>query len=329
MKILIKGDSARYERYSPGLSVQQTAQITFIPRDADDQTVLKNGADADVLFVDAISRVSGDLIRRMKNLKMIHSEGVAFDGIDVEAAWKQGIYVCNNKGANADAVAEQAIFLMLALLRSGIAGDAAVRSGRQIEMKEQRMREGITDLGDCQVGLVGLGDIGLATARRLSAFGCRLCYYSPHRKAPELEAQYGLTYLPLYRLAAVSDIVSLHAAVTPDSRGMIDEKFLSHMKRSAFLVNTARGDLVDNHALRAALIQGLIAGAGLDTVSPEPVTADNPLVTLPTSCRDRVVFSPHLGGITTGSFRRMHRTMWENASRIECGEKPVNIVNGL
>ena len=98
---------------------------------------------------------------------------------------------------------------------------------------------------------------------------------------------------------------------------MIDEKFLSHMKRSAFLVNTARGDLVDNHALRAALIQGLIAGAGLDTVSPEPVTADNPLVTLPTSCRDRVVFSPHLGGITTGSFRRMHRTMWENASRIE------------
>lgn len=176
---------------------------------------------------------------------------------------------------------------------------------------------------------MGLGDIGLATARRLSAFGCRLCYYSPHRKAPELEAQYGLTYLSLCRLAAVSDIVSLHAAVTPDSRGMIDEKFLSHMKKSAFLVNTARGDLVDNHALRAALIQGLIAGAGLDTVSPEPVTADNPLVTLPTSCRDRVVFSPHLGGITTGSFRRMHRTMWENASRIERGEKPVNIVNGL
>ena len=134
--------------------------------------------------MDAISRVSGDLIRRMKNLKMIHSEGVAFDGIDVEAAWKQGIYVCNNKGANADAVAEQAIFLMLALLRSGIAGDAAVRSGRQIEMKEQRMREGITDLGDCQVGLVGLGDIGLATARRLSAFGCRLCYYKPPQESP-------------------------------------------------------------------------------------------------------------------------------------------------
>ena len=329
MKILIEGEPARYDRYSPHLEIQKTAEVVFVPRGADQETMLKNGWDAEVLFVDAISRVDGDLIRKMKNLKMIHSEGVAFDGIDTVAAREQGVYVCNNKGANADAVAEQAIFLMLALLRTGISGDAAVRRGCQIEMKERRMVEGITELGDCTVGLIGLGDIGLAAARRLAAFGCRLCYYSPHRKSPELEEKYGLEYLPLYRLASVSDIVSLHAAVTPETRGMIDEAFLSRMKRNAYLINTARGELVDNQALRAALIQGLIAGAGLDTVAPEPVTADNPLVDLPESCRDRVVFSPHLGGITTGSFRRMHRTLWENASRISRGEKPVNIVNGL
>lgn len=329
MKILIQGDPLRYERYSPGLDIQKTSQVVFIPRDADNAAVLAGGTDADVMFVDAISRVNGNLIRKMKNLKMIHSEGVAFDGIDTDTARELGVYVCNNKGANAGAVAEQAIFLMLALLRTGISGDAAVRAGRQIEMKERRMLEGITDLGDCRVGLVGLGDIGLATARRLSAFGCRLCYYSPHRKSAEIEAQYGLEYLPLHKLAAVSDIVSLHAAVTPETRGMIDETFLSRMKRESILINTARGDLVDNNALRAALIQGLIAGAGLDTVAPEPVTADNPLVNLPESCRNRVVFSPHLGGITTGSFRRMHRTLWENAARIGRGEKPVNIVNGL
>lgn len=329
MKILIKGDPARYERYSPGLEIQKTSQILFLPRNADEETVMKNGSDAEVLFVDAISPVSGSLIRRMTNLKLIHSEGVAFDAIDTETARDCGVYVCNNKGANADAVAEQTIFLMLALLRSGIAGDAAVRSGRQIEMKEKRMVEGITELGDCTVGLIGLGDIGMAVAKRLLSFGCRLCYYSPHRKSPEIESAYSLTYLPLNKLAAVSDLVSLHASVTAESRGMIDERFLSRMKRSAYLINTARGDLVDNLALRAALIQGLIAGAGLDTVSPEPVTADNPLVDLPESCRDKVIFSPHLGGITTGSFRRMHRTLWENAARISRGEKPVNIVNGL
>ena len=329
MKILIEGDARRYQRYSPGLEIQKTSQVIFIPRDADDETVLKNGADADILFVDAISRVGGELMGKMKHLKLIHSEGVAFDGIDISAARECGIYVCNNKGANAGSVAEQAIFLMLALLRTGISGDAAVRSGQQISMKEKRMVEGITDLGDCRVGLIGLGDIGLATAARLAAFGCRLCYYSPHRKSPEVEKTYGLTYLPLNKLLPASDIVSLHAAVTPETRGMVDETFLSRMKRTAYLINTARGDLVDNQALRAALIQGLIAGAGLDTVAPEPVTADNPLVDLPESCRDRVIFSPHLGGITTGSFLRMHRTLWENAARIGRGEKPVNIVNGL
>ena len=239
MKILIEGDPARYDRYSPHLEIQKTAEVVFVPRGADQETMLKNGWDAEVLFVDAISRVEGDLIRKMKNLKMIHSEGVAFDGIDTVAAREQGVYVCNNKGANADAVAEQAIFLMLALLRAGISGDAAVRRGRQIEMKERRMVEGITELGDCTVGLIGLGDIGLAAARRLAAFGCRLCYYSPHRKSPELEEKYGLEYLPLYRLASVSDIVSLHAAVTPETRGMIDEAFLSRMKRNAYLINTA------------------------------------------------------------------------------------------
>lgn len=103
--------------------------------------------DAEVFLVDAISTVDGDLIRRMPKLKMIHSEGVAFNGIDIQAARERGVFVCNNQGCNAGAVAEQAIFLMLSLLRRGIPGDRAVREGRQIQMKEQAMVEGITELG--------------------------------------------------------------------------------------------------------------------------------------------------------------------------------------
>jgi lactate dehydrogenase-like 2-hydroxyacid dehydrogenase len=329
MKILILGDRKRYEKYAPQAEILRSSEILFLPRDAGTQAILEAGADAGILFADAISRVDGEAIRQMKNLKMIHSEGVAYDGIDTEAAREQGVFVCNNKGGNAGAVAEQAIYLMLALLRSGIAGDRAVREGRQIEMKEQLMVKGITDLSDCRVGLVGMGDIGQATARRLSAFGCDLCYYSLHRKSPDLEKELSLTWMPLERLASSCDIISLHMAVTPETTGIIDENFLSRMKKTAWLINTARGDLIDNQALRAALVRGLIAGAGLDTVSPEPVTADNPLVSLPEDCRDRVIFSPHLGGITTGSFRRMHRKLWENAARIARGERPDNIVNGL
>lgn len=329
MKLLIMGDRERYAKYAPGAELTGGFDVTYIPRDADSEAIVKAGADADILFADAISRVERGAMEQMKNLKMIHSEGVAYNGIDTEAARELGIFVCNNKGGNAGAVAEQAIYLMLALLRSGIIGDRAVRAGHQIEMKEKLMVEGITDLADCRVGLVGMGDIGQATARRLAAFGCDLCYYSLHRRSPELEKELKLTWMPLEDLAASCDIISLHMAVTPETTGIVDENFLSRMKKTAWLINTARGDLVDNQALRSALIRGQIAGAGLDTVSPEPVTVDNPLVDLPENCRDRVIFSPHLGGITSGSFRRMHRKMWEDAARVARGERPDNIVNGL
>lgn len=329
MKILIKGNPLRYKRYSPGLDIEKESQLVFVDIDADNATVLARCKDADIILADAISNVDGELISKMDKLKMIHSEGVAFNCIDVAVATQRRIYVCNNKGANSASVAEQAIFLMLGLLRSGITGDAAVREGRQAEMKERCIVEGITDLGDCTVGIIGLGDIGLATAKRLSAFGCRLFYYSLHKKSPQLEENYNITYLPLYELAESVDIVSLHAAVTPQTKGMINDEFISHMKKNACLINTARGELVDNEALRRALIEDRIAGAGLDTVAPEPVTTDNPLLNLPEAYRDKIIFSPHLGGVTAGSFTRMHRTLWENAERIAQGKRPINIVNGL
>ena len=329
MKILIMGDPKRYEKYAPQMHIIESSDVTYIARNASVAEALAAAPDAEILFADAISQVSKELIQKMPRLKLIHSEGVAYNGIDIQAAKDRGIYVCNNKGANAGAVAEQTIYLTLALLRSGVIGDNAVRQGRQIEMKEARMREGITDLADCKVGIIGLGDIGQAVARRLRAFGCELYYYSLHRKPADLEQQLQLTYLPLHRLASVCDIVSLHMAVTPETTGMINQEFLSRMKKNSYLINTARGELIDNLALRAALIQGLIAGAGLDTVSPEPVTKDNPLVTLPEDCKNRIIFSPHLGGITSGSFRRMHLKLWENADRISRGERPDNIVNGL
>ena len=191
------------------------------------------------------------------------------------------------------------------------------------------MKGGIRELSDCRVGLVGFGDIAKATAERLAAFGCEVYYYTKHRRDREEEERYGVTYTSLEELAASCDIVSLHCAVTEETRGMADEAFLARMKSTAYLVNTARGELVDNLALRQALMDGKLAGAGLDTLAPEPVTADNPLVTLPAPACDRVVLAPHLGGITEASFRRSHLHMWRNAERVADGHRPDNIVNGL
>ncbi len=227
MKILILGTEARYRAYQPDMPFIGRQELVFLDKDSTEDTILAAGGDAEVLFVDAITPVPGALMERMPRLRLVHSEGVAFDRIDLAAARDRGIYVCNNRGCNAGAVAEQAILLMLMLLRRALEGDRAVREGRQMEMKERCMVEGLTELSACKVGLVGFGDIARAAAERLAPFGCELYYYTKHRRTPEEERKYGITYLPLEELAERSDIVSLHCAVNDETRGMVDDALLS------------------------------------------------------------------------------------------------------
>ena len=320
MKIVILGAEARYRAYQPAMPFIQQQELVFLDKDSTEAEILAAGADAEV---------SAALMEHMPCLRLIHSEGVAFDRIDLSAARERGIYVCNNKGCNAGAVAEQTVLLILMLLRHALEGDEAVRAGRQMEMKERCMVEGITELSACKVGLVGFGDIARAAAERLVPFGCELYYYTKHRRLPEEEKKYHVTYLPLEELAEKSDIVSLHCAVTEETRNLVDAALLRRMKPTAYLINTARGDLVDNEALRQALLEGRIAGAGLDTLSPEPVPAGHPLTALPPEVHRKVVLAPHLGGITEASFRRAHAHMWRNVEHLAAGERPDNIVNGL
>ena len=185
------------------------------------------------------------------------------------------------------------------------------------------------ELGEQAVGLIGLGDIGQATARLLRPFGCTLYYYTAHRRSAEVEEELEVTYLPLEELAARCDILSLHCAVNEQTTHIINAKFLSRIKPGAILVNTARGQLVDNLAVRAALLEGRLGGVAFDTLDPEPTPADHPLVDLPPEIAGRAVYSPHLGGITGGSFRRAHRNMWRSVQLLLEGERPNFIVNGL
>lgn len=329
MKILVFGPKARYDAYLPGFAPSLGAELVFCPLGSSPRQAAADNPDAEILFDDPVIDVDREIIGLLPNLKLIQSEGVAFNRIDLEAARERGIYVCNNKGCNADSVAEHTVMLMLMALRHGVTGHNAVREGRQMQMKEAVMASNSPELGEQTVGLVGLGDIGQATARRLKPFGCKLYYYTLHRRPPEVEAELGVTYLPLEELFAACDILSLHCAVNDQTRNMVDEALLSHVKPGAILVNTARGDLLDNQAVRQALLEGRLGGIAMDTLAPEPTPADHPLVDLPPEIADRAVYSPHLGGNTGGSFRRAHRNMWENVQRIQEEKRPVHIVNGL
>ena len=326
MKVLVIGDAARVEKYRPAVPIASTAEVVVVDRGASDEELLERAGDADVIIADAISPVSAALIAAMPNLRLIHSEGVAYDRIAIDVAHERGIYVCNNPGVNAAAVAEQAILLMLGCLRSVVAGDAAVRAGRQIQFKERAMVTGIRELGDCRVGLYGCGAIAQATAQRLQAWGTSVCYYQRHRLSADREREHSLTYVDRTTMLSTCDIVSLHVPVTPETRGMVDAEFLAAMPDDAVLINTARGEIVDQVALAQALEAGTIGGAGLDTLDPEPVTPDNPLLQLSPEAAARVVFSPHIGGITEGMFYRAHRWIWENIARLAAGDPPIRQV---
>lgn len=326
MKALLIGNRERFEKFDPHTAFSDVVDKVYVDMALLPDGLLDEALDADFIAADAIASVTGDVISRMPRLRLIHSEGVGYNGIDVETARKRGVLVCNNKGVNADAVAEQAILLMLGLLRGVTAGDAAVREGRQIDQKERMMLVGFRELGECRVGLIGFGDIAKATAKRLSVFGCEVFYWNRHPMRPDEEARYHVRYLPLNELRSSCDIVSLHVPVMPETAGMVDEPFLRGMKCDALLINTARGELVDNDALCSALREGWIGGAGLDTIAPEPVPSDHPLLHLPDEAWNRLLFSPHIGGVASGVFRRAHRNIWRAFEAAANGETPPNVV---
>lgn len=329
MKILIFGPKARYDLYLPEFVRDMPVEPVFCGAPAPSLQAAADNPDAEVIFADAITPISREMMDLLPRLRLIHSEGVAFNAIDIAAALEKGVFVCNNKGCNTGSVAEHTVMLMLMALRCGITGHAAVKAGEQIRFKERFMVSSAPELGEQSVGIIGLGDIGKATARLLRPFGCKLYYYTAHRRPPEVEEELGIAYLPLEELAETCTVLSLHCAVNEQTTHMVNEEFLSHVKPGAILVNTARGQLVDNWAVRQALIDGRLGGIAMDTLDPEPTPAGHPLVDLPAGVADRAVLSPHLGGITGGVFRRAHRNMWNSVQLLLEGKRPNFIVNGL
>jgi lactate dehydrogenase-like 2-hydroxyacid dehydrogenase len=326
MKVLLITSEERANRFYDLRSLPPALDLAFVGSFPTEEAVLAH-ADADFIIADAMSSVGAKIINAMPNLKLIHSEGVGYQGFDLTAAAKRNILVCNCAGVNAAAVAEQAILLMLAVLRRLIEGDDLVRAAKQIQAKEQYILDGIPELGAMKVGLIGFGAIAKETARRLPAFGCEV-FYTGRRRAPEeTEAAYGVRCLARDELLSSCDIISLHIASNAETFHYIDEAALQKVKRGAVLINTARGEIVDQEALVRALKDGRISAAGLDTLAPEPVLPDNPLLNLPEELRYKVTLSPHIGGTTMQTFHRAHRMIWENVLACAAGKPLRNVVS--
>ncbi|MBP6785987.1 MAG: phosphoglycerate dehydrogenase [Candidatus Promineofilum sp.] len=261
-------------------------------------------------YIAGLDTIDAGALAAAGALRVIARYGVGTDNVDLAAAQARGIVVTNTPGANAAAVAELTVALLLLLARPILSAAAATKGGGW-------PRTAGLSLGGKTVGLIGLGAIGRAVARLLVGFDCRVLAYDPladHRAAEKL----GVAFVDLNALVAVSDFVSLHAPVTPETRGMVDAAFLGHMKRGACLVNTARGELLDETALYEALASGRLRGAALDTFAAEPPGAGNPLLSLP-----NVIATPHMGAHTDGATTAMGRMALADCLAVLAGEEPV------
>lgn len=274
---------------------------------------------ADGLFALVTDTIDGALLDHEPRLKVVSNMAVGYDNIDVAACTARGVVVCNTPGVLTEATADLAFALLAAAARRIVEGVDYVRAGKWRTWDPLLLLG--ADLHGATLGIVGFGRIGQAMARRARGFDMRLLYHSAHRN-PEAERELGAGYRELDDLLRESDFVSLHTALTPETKGLIGARELALMKRGAILVNTARGPVVDTTALVEALRAGTIAGAALDVTDPEPLPVDHPLLALPNA-----VVIPHLGSGSTTTRARMAELAARNLSAVLRGERPPHVVN--
>jgi D-3-phosphoglycerate dehydrogenase len=288
--------------------------------------MLEHAKDADAFLLGHESKVTRRVLESAKRLKVAMRFGVGYDNVDVKAATDCGILAVNFPGIYNQEVAEITIALMFALARNLTRVDRLVKAKDWVWNKPPEERDkwlGMTLKGKT-LGLIGLGGIGTEVARMAKvALDMKLLVYDPYINEEKAKSVGG-SLVPLERLLQESDIVSLHIPLNEQTRGFMGSKQLGMMKKSAFLINTSRGGVIDEAALIEALRQGKIAGAGLDVMSPEPPKPDNPLLEM-----ENVILTSHTAAMTREGFKRVWMASAESITRIFQGKAPLPPANVL
>ncbi len=309
----------------PAARLLREAPVEVRSWDRDDTPVardvlLREVVDADGVICLITEKMDAEVIERMAHCRVIAQVAVGYDNIDVPAATRKGIVVTNTPGVLTETTADMGWAILMATARRVVEGDKFTRSGRWKTWEIM----GFTgqDVHGATLGIVGMGRIGLAIARRATGFAMPVLYCNRNRLPEAQERGVNARHVSLDELLQQSDFVVISAALTPETRHLISERELGLMKRTAVLVNIARGPIVDQRALYRALVDNKIWAAGLDVFETEPVPMDEPLLKL-----DNVVLPPHLGSASVATRIKMAATAAENCLVGVRGEVPPNVVN--
>jgi len=284
--------------------------------------------DADcVLTLGSVATIDARFLENCPKLKLVQCLGAGFNHVNLAAAERLGIPVANSPGQNANTVAEFTIGAIIALQRRIIEADSQIKAGNYSSFRKKLLDTGLREIRGSRIGLVGLGHIGQQVAKIAVMLGAAVCYFTLRRKPSDFERDLGVEYATLDSLLSSCDIVSLHVPLNSETRGLISSRELALMPADSLLVNTSRGEVVDNAALAAALESGHLGGAAVDTLFPEPPGTDHPLLNLSRPAQAKLLLTPHIAGVTTSSFQKMLSSSIANMERVLRGEAPEHLVS--
>lgn len=293
--------------------------VAIGPTSADSDQPLAGLPDAQAIIAGSRVRYDGALIDQAPGLRVIARSGIGIDNLSLPDATARGVAVCNAPDGPTISTAEHAITLLMAATKFLKRNENSLRDGQKHDFFGEN--QGL-ELAGQQLGLVGMGRIGSRVARAARAMDMNVVVYDPYISV-ERCAELGVTLAPtLEALLSTSDVVSLHLPATPETRHLINARSLARMKPGAFLINTARGALIDEAALVQALDSGRVAGVGLDVFDPEPPDLDNPLLH-----RDNVLATPHVASATRTGKDRLWRTAIAQAIQVLRSERPPHLLN--
>jgi phosphoglycerate dehydrogenase-like enzyme len=297
------------------------AGFELLPADLDTPEFYEAAAQAEY-YLGFARRMGNEFFRAAPKLKLVQLTSAGYDQVDVEAARKAKVAVSNNGGANAIAVSEHAIMLMLAVYKRVVQFHNHIVAGNWRVGNPAEVR--VHELSGATLGIVGLGNIGKKVARRAAAFDMKVQYYDIHRLTEDQEDNLGVRFVLYDELLRTSDVVTLHVPLDDSTRKLIGARELGMMKREAIIVNTCRGPVIDEDALHAALKENKIFGAGLDVMVEEPPQPKHPLFSLP-----NVIFTPHTAGPTWENYVARFRNGFDNIQRVAAGRAPLWVIPGL
>ncbi|MEM1575830.1 MAG: hydroxyacid dehydrogenase [Nitrososphaerota archaeon] len=301
------------------LSEECIVEIKNFSEDVSEDEIIKYVKDVDAIIT-RLPRITRKIIENAPELKVIGRHGVGYDNIDIKAATEKSIPVVYTPEAPCEPVAEHVIGFIIALSKNIVIADKALRKHTWIGWEVRHKYIGKNIKGKT-LGIIGLGRIGALVAKYAKCLGMKIIYYDIYRKT-DIEKLLDISYRELEDLLKESDFVSLNVPLTKSTEKLIGEKELRLMKKTAYLINTSRGKVIDEEALIKALKEGWIAGAALDVFEKEPISKDNPLIEF-----DNVILSPHMSAHTEEFFIDAAVTIAEDVLRVLKGKKPLYIVN--